>query len=51
MGRCQGGFCSPAVAQLIAQEQGIPLWQVRRSGEGSEIGFGPTKGGERDGTV
>ena len=51
MGRCQGGFCSPVVAQLIAQERGIPLWQVRKSGEGSEIGFGPTKGGERTGTV
>ena len=25
--------------------------QVRKSGEGSEIGFGPTKGGERNGTV
>ena len=45
MGRCQGGFCGPLVAQIIAKERGIPLEQVRKSGAGSEILFGSTKGG------
>jgi glycerol-3-phosphate dehydrogenase len=45
MGRCQGGFCGPLVAQIISKELGIPLEQVRKSGAGSEILFGSTKGG------
>ncbi|MCL2299765.1 MAG: FAD-dependent oxidoreductase [Firmicutes bacterium] len=45
MGRCQGGFCGPLVAQIIAKELNIPLEQVRKSGAGSEILFGSTKGG------
>jgi len=43
MGRCQGGFCGPLVAQIIAKELGIPLEQVRKSGAGSEILLGATK--------
>lgn len=43
MGRCQGGFCGPLVAQLIAEETGKPLPQVQKSGEGSQIVFGPAK--------
>ena len=49
MGRCQGGFCGPLVAQIIAKELNIPLEQVRKSGAGSEILFGSTKGGEAHG--
>jgi glycerol-3-phosphate dehydrogenase len=45
MGRCQGGFCGPLVAQIIAKELGIPLERVRKSGAGSEILLGATKGG------
>ena len=45
MGRCQGGFCSPVVAELLAKEQHIPLWRVQKGGCGSDLGFGPTKGG------
>lgn len=37
MGRCQGGFCGPAVMKLIAQELGIPKEQVTKSGKGSQI--------------
>ncbi|MDR1928052.1 MAG: FAD-dependent oxidoreductase [Oscillospiraceae bacterium] len=48
MGRCQGGFCGPQVAQLIAQEKGIPLARVRKSGEGSELLFGETKAALRE---
>lgn len=43
MGRCQGGFCGPLVTQIIAQEKGIPLEQVKKSGDGSELLAGPTK--------
>jgi glycerol-3-phosphate dehydrogenase len=43
MGRCQGGFCGPLVAQMIAEEKGIPLQEVRKSGAGSELIFGGTK--------
>lgn len=32
MGRCQGGFCSPSVAEILARELGIPLTQVTKSG-------------------
>lgn len=37
MGRCQGGFCSPRVAELLAHELGIPLGEVTKKGIGSEI--------------
>ena len=32
MGRCQGGFCSPRVAQIIAEETGVPLRSVTKCG-------------------
>ena len=44
MGRCQGGFCGPLVASIIAEELGIPPEQVKKSGAGSEVTVGPTKG-------
>jgi glycerol-3-phosphate dehydrogenase len=47
MGRCQGGFCGPLVVQLIAEETGKPLPQVQKSGDGSQIVFGPVKEGLR----
>ena len=36
MGRCQGGFCSPYVMRLIAEEQGMRMEDVTKSGPGSE---------------
>ncbi len=36
MGRCQGGFCSPYVMKLIAQEQGMAMEEVTKCGKGSE---------------
>ena len=36
MGRCQGGFCSPYVMRLIAEEQGMNVEDVTKSGPGSE---------------
>ena len=37
MGRCQGGFCSPTVMKLIAEERGIGKEQVTKNGGGSYI--------------
>ena len=35
MGRCQGGFCCPRVASIIAEETGVPLLEVTKGGGGS----------------
>lgn len=43
MGRCQGGFCQPYVAELIAKEQGIPFEQVTKNGKGSALVVGVSK--------
>lgn len=44
MGRCQGGFCSPLVASIIAEEMDIPLSQVRKSSAESVITYGKIGG-------
>lgn len=36
MGRCQGGFCGPAVVKILAQELGIEAEDLSRKGKGSE---------------
>ena len=36
MGRCQGGFCSPYVMRLIAEEHGMKMEEVTKCGKGSE---------------
>ena len=43
MGRCQGGFCQPQVAEIIARERKIPLEQVKKSGKNSYLLKGKTK--------
>ena len=43
MGRCQGGFCQPYVAELIAKENGLPFEQVTKNGKGSELVVGVSK--------
>ncbi len=43
MGRCQGGFCSPAVLEILARELGIKPEEVTKSGGGSYIWVGKTK--------
>ena len=43
MGRCQGGFCQPYVAELIAKEHGIALENVTKSGSSSYLLTGVTK--------
>ena len=52
MGRCQGGFCSPRVAQIISEETGIPLQEISKDGGNSRILSGSVrtflKGGNRE---
>ncbi len=43
MGRCQGGFCSPYVVELLARELGIPYESVTKCGGGSYVNIGKTK--------
>ena len=37
MGRCQGGFCSPRVAQILAEEMSVPLCEVTKNGGNSYL--------------
>lgn len=43
MGRCQGGFCQPQVAEIIARELSIPLEKVTKSGKNSYLLVGKSK--------
>lgn len=43
MGRCQGGFCSPLVLQILAEAKGCSLEDIKKSTESSTILFGNTK--------
>ena len=43
MGRCQGGFCMPLVAQIISEELHVPLAAVRKCDIDSVITFGSAK--------
>jgi len=44
MERCQGGFCGPRVAAILARELSIPSEQVTKDGDGSNLIVGKTKG-------
>ena len=37
MGRCQGGFCTSRVMEILAREQGVPLHRISKRGKGSEM--------------
>ena len=43
MGRCQGGFCQPYIAELIAKENGIDITEVTKKGKNSLLLTGVTK--------
>jgi len=43
MGRCQGGFCSPQIVEMVATEMNIPVEQVTKSGGKSYINISRTK--------
>ena len=44
MGRCQGGFCTSYLAEILSEELHIDITEITKSGEGSKIIFGKTKG-------
>ncbi len=43
MGRCQGGFCTPYIIELLAREMGCAYEDVTKLGGASEINVGRTK--------
>lgn len=44
MGRCQGGFCSPYVIEILSRELDLPYEKITKSGGGSYVVSGKTKG-------
>lgn len=44
MGRCQAGFCSPRVIQILARELGVSELEVQKAGKQSGLLMGRTKG-------
>ena len=43
MGRCQGGFCSPYVIEILARELGVDYTEITKFGGESYINIGKTK--------
>ncbi len=48
MGRCQAGFCSPRVMEIICRETGLSLTDITKSGGDSKIVMCRTKGVRED---
>lgn len=48
MGRCQGGFCTPYIVELLSRELGIPYERVTKFGGESYINVGRTKEAKYD---
>jgi glycerol-3-phosphate dehydrogenase len=42
-GRCQGGFCTPRVLEILARELGLPPDSICKDAPGSELLVGPNK--------
>jgi len=55
MGRCQGGFCSPRVMEILSRELGIPMEDITKKGGSSRLILGRNKdsytGGADNGAV
>ena len=49
MGRCQGGFCTPRVMEILASELGIPMEEVTKCGGRSRMLAGVNKDGYAEG--
>ena len=43
MGRCQGGFCTPYIMKLLAEEMNIPYEDVKKCGGNATLITGKTK--------
>ena len=46
MGRCQGGFCTPRVVEILARELGVSPLEITRHGGNSHLLCGETKSNE-----
>ena len=44
MGRCQGGFCTPLLVEILARELGVSPLEVEKGSSGSNLLIGKTKG-------
>ena len=42
MGRCQAGFCTPRLMEILARETGMDFTEISKKGKGSEIVVGKT---------
>ncbi len=49
MGRCQGGFCTPRVMEILSKELGVPMEQVTKCGGHSRLAVGFNKDGYGEG--
>ena len=43
MGRCQGGFCSPKVMEILARELKVPMSEITKCGQESRLIVGTNK--------
>lgn len=43
MGRCQAGFCTPRVMEILSRELGVPMTEVTKHGGNSQFVIGRTK--------
>ena len=43
MGRCQGGFCSPYIIELLSKELDLPYEKITKFGKESYVATGKTK--------
>ena len=42
-GRCQGGFCTDKVLEILSRELGVPPWEVAKAQKGSRIVVGEVR--------
>ena len=45
MGRCQGGFCTPYMVEILAREMGVPVTEITKFGGESYINVAKTEKG------
>ncbi|MCL2804762.1 MAG: FAD-dependent oxidoreductase [Treponema sp.] len=43
LGRCQGSFCGPQIAQIIAEERNVPITKIKKMSDNSELLFGESR--------
>ncbi len=43
MGRCQAGFCTPRLMEILCRERGVKMTEISKKGAGSELVLGRVK--------